>query len=181
MYSLYSQIWLYLLIVTLFAPVYSAQCEEFQPSEHQVKAAVVYNISRYVSWPTVAIPPTSDFIIGIFSHSSRSSAWNSLHGKQIQGHQIKIQRITDIDEATTCQVIIIEQSERKNVPRILAALKESPVLTISEIEGFGLYGGMITLRIIQNQLKFDINLKNVRASGLTMSSNLLKLAIEVIQ
>lgn len=155
--------------------------EELQLNEQQIKSAIVYNIARYVTWPTASLNTGAVFTIGILSQGHPVPAWNSLHGKTIHGHKISVRRFTDLDELTNCQLVFIESSERKNLSRILMSLKEYSILTISDIDGFSHNGGMIALQIINNRMTFEINLKSARAAGLTVSSNILKLASEVIQ
>lgn len=172
---------LFLIIALFFPHTAVPHAEELQLNEQQVRSAIVYNIARYVTWPASPASDNTVFTIGIFGQGHTTSAWSTLQSKTVQGHKISVRRFTDLDELTNCQLVFIEQSERRNLPRILAELKDYPVLTISEIEGFSHYGGMITLRIINNRMTFEVNLKSARASGLTISSNILKLAAEVLQ
>jgi hypothetical protein len=155
--------------------------EDLRSNEQQITPAIVYNIARYVTWPTSALTSSNGFVIGLYGHGRSLFSWSSLFGKYLHGHNVRIIRTTDMDELLNCQVVYIESFERKNMLKILAALKESPVLTISEIEGFSRSGGMIALRNISNRMVFEVNLKSARTSGLSISSNILKLAVDVIQ
>lgn len=177
--SLWLRTFLFMLLTLCFSQAHSACAEEKQISEQQVKSAIVYNIARYVTWPVAVHGDNTLFTIGIFGQGV--SAWGTLPGKMLSGRKIVVRRITDIDDLVNCQIVYIDSSEKKNLPRILTVLKEIPVLTISEIEGFSHSGGMIALRVINNRIKFDVNLKSTRASGLDISSNLLRLASEVVK
>ncbi len=171
---------LLLLVAQLFRSV-ELHAEELQLNELQLKPAIVYNIARYVTWPVSTNASHLEFTIGIYGQGRNTSMWNSLNGKSLQGRKISVRRFSDLDEIVNCNLLLIESSERKNILRILAAVKDYPVLTISEIDGFSHNGGMFTLHVINNRMAFEINLKSARASGLTISSNILKLAIEVLQ
>lgn len=167
--------------IACFSYAGTLHSEELQLNEQQIKPAIVYNIARYVTWPSTGLNGNTEFSIAVFGHGRAVSSWSTLHGKSLQGRKITVRRTTDIDELTNCQIVFIESSERKNVPRVLAALKEYPVLTVSEIDGFSRSGGMITLRIVNNRMEFEVNLKGARNAGLSISSNVLKLAVDVIQ
>ena len=167
--------------IACFSIAGALHSEELQLNEQQIKPAIIYNIARYVTWPSTALTGSTEFSIGVFGHGRTVSSWGTLHGKSLQGRKVTVRRTTDIDELINCHIVYIESSERKNVPRVLAALKEYPVLTVSEIDGFSRSGGMITLRIVNNRMEFEVNLKDARTAGLSISSNILKLAVEVIQ
>ncbi len=176
-----TRIYLFILITAVFLHAAVLHAEDQQLSEQQVKSAIVYNIARYVTWPTSILDNGQSFTVGIFGQGRNLSQWVGLNGKTVHGRKITVRRFTDLDELINCQLVFIESSERKNVLRVLAALKDYSVLTISEIEGFSHYGGMIALHVVNNRMTFEINLKSARTSGLDISSNLLKLATEVIK
>ncbi|MCX5637000.1 MAG: YfiR family protein, partial [Planctomycetota bacterium] len=56
----------------------------------------------------------------------------------------------------------------------------SPVLTISEMEGFIEKGGMINFITEESKVRFEINDSAAKKSGLQISSKLLSLAKKVI-
>jgi hypothetical protein len=171
-------------VLTFFACFSSAivlHAEDLQPDEQKIKPAIVFNIARYVTWPVSVLNDSTDFTIGIYGHGRTALSWGTLHGKVLHGHKVTVRRTSDPEELQNCHIVFIESTERKNVPRILAVLKEFPVLTVSDIDGFSHSGGIITLRTVNNLMKFEVNLKSARTSGLSISSNILKLAIEVIQ
>lgn len=176
-----TRIYMFVLITALFLHAERLHAENQQLSEQQLKSAIVYNIARYVTWPASTMNNGQSFTVGIFGQGRSVSQWGGLQGKTVHGRKITVRRFTDIDELVNCQLVFIESSERKNVLRILAVLKDYSILTISEIEGFSHNGGMIALHLVNNRMTFEINLKSARTMGLDISSNLLKLATEVIK
>ena len=63
---------------------------------------------------------------------------------------------------------------------ILARIDASPTLTVGEAARFAERGGMIGFAIEERRVRFDVNLKAVRAAGLNPSSQLLKVARKVL-
>ncbi len=55
-------------------------------------------------------------------------------------------------------------------------MRGAPVLTVAEFDGFASGGGMIGLYVAESRVRFEVNLAAVRATGLQLGSNLLKLA-----
>ena len=64
---------------------------------------------------------------------------------------------------------------RKN----LAALDKSPILTVGDQPDFLKRGGMIQFVLEGNKVRFEVNLTAAKKAGLTLSSELLKVATAV--
>jgi hypothetical protein len=154
------------------------RAENPTPSESQVKAAFVYNVARYVSWPGTSSDP---FVIGVLGKGALDSAWQVLKGKSINGRTLVIRKSDDLDDLLNCQIVYIMPSKRKNCSRILLQLQDTPVLTVSDMDGFTQIGGMVHLIREDDHIRFKINLSSAQRSGLKLSSQLLKLARGVIE
>jgi len=87
-----------------------------------------------------------------------------------------VKRISDLQEATNCQVIFIGASEKARIAEIVAQMKERPVLTVSEVAGFAEQGGMVNLLAGPNRIVMEINREVAGKAKLSVSSQLLKLA-----
>ncbi len=79
-------------------------------------------------------------------------------------------------DAEHCHVLFISDSAQKEFAQILSVLKTLPILTIGDAPGFAELGGIINLIQIGDQLRFEINTAAAARCGLTISSQLLKLA-----
>jgi hypothetical protein len=64
------------------------------------------------------------------------------------------------------------------VTRTLGSL---PVLTVGDVSEFAQAGGMIGMRIEDNRVRFDVNLAAAQRAGLTLNSQMLKLAGQVLR
>lgn len=60
--------------------------------------------------------------------------------------------------------------------RLIAGLRDSPVLTISDLEGFTARGGVAEFFFDQGRLRFTVHLEAARRAHLQISSRLLTLA-----
>ena len=77
-------------------------------------------------------------------------------------------------------VLFISRSMKSHLGEILRNLKGRPVLTISDVRGFSMAGGMIEFTEHGGSIHFIINLNAVREAGLEMNFQLLQLADRVI-
>jgi hypothetical protein len=72
-------------------------------------------------------------------------------------------------------------SEEGRLSAVLASAKRLPVLTVSDIPHFAERGGMIGLVNQEDRIRFEVNVAPIEDSGLTVSSELLKVALRVIR
>ena len=98
----------------------------------------------------------------------------------MQGRNIVAKRLPAIagaDEA--CQIVYIGTSELPRLGKDLEALKDKPVLTVSALPTFLEHGGMIQFVLEENRVRFAVNLAAAERAHLTLSAELLKVALYV--
>jgi hypothetical protein len=167
--------WLPAFLALLVLGTSAARCGAQTGTQHEyeIKTAFLYNIIKYVEWPSSNQPPAIQ--IGLLGQIQFSEALDVLEGKTIQGRKLVVKRISET-EASGCQVVFIGRSEKARLPGLLSGLKEQPILTVSELEGFAEQGGMVNLLAEGNRVSMEINRQVAGQAGLNISSQLLKLA-----
>ncbi|TCS74097.1 uncharacterized protein DUF4154 [Sulfuritortus calidifontis] len=143
-------------------------------TEYQAKAAMLYNFPKFIDWPAGTRPGAMLCVLG---PDPFGPALDSLQGKPLRNGAVSIARPASVQAALTCQVLFIAGAD--NLNRVLAGLGTAPVLTIGEEEGMAARGVMIELIREGPRIAFKINLSAARRAGLSISSQLLKLAREV--
>jgi len=151
------------------------------PSEYEVKAAYLYNFGRFVQWPAKAMAAEGDsFPICVLGEDPFGSTLRAtIAGETIGGKNIVARRISRSEEAVNCRILFISSSEDRQLKEILAALDKASVLTVSDIPQFARRGGMVQFILEENRVRFEVNLAIAERAGLTLSSQLLKLATSV--
>jgi hypothetical protein len=149
----------------------------------QVEASCLVNFSRFMEWPSSAFQNSkAPFVIGIVGRNpfgldlalvaSRDSA---------EGRAIEVRKFGPGDDLHACQILFIGWPNQKLVMQILTSLNGSSVLTVSDADGFVNWGGMIEFSQQGERVRFAVNDEVVKHAGIKASSNLLKLASEVIE
>jgi hypothetical protein len=147
--------------------------------EYELKAGVLYHIIEYVEWPSgsfVAGQTEPVLQIGLVGQIPFAAALEVLNGKTIQGRKLVVKQLSGTDAAADCQVLFIGASEKPRLEEIVAKVKDRPILTVSEVEGFAERGGMVNLIAGQNRIVMEINRQVAGQARLSISSQLLKLA-----
>ena len=165
-----------LLILLLSAPV-AGMANEAQHTEYRIKTAFLYNFSRFTSWPEAALQDRSEFSLCTLSSTLFREQLDTLIGKTVHSKTLVVKHFDRPEEIVDCQLVFISQSGE--LTETLWILKEQPVLTVSDATDFTEKGGIIQFELVDNKVRFRINVDAARTAGLTISSKLLSLAINV--
>jgi YfiR/HmsC-like len=146
--------------------------------EYQVKAAFLFNFSQFVSWPPRALgSANSPIIIAVLGQDPFGPDLDAIvSGERVNGHPFVVRRVSDVSEVDGCHILFIARSESAQLPEILHSLRGRAILTVSDIDGSAQSGVMIDLVTQDHHVRMHVNLAAARASGLTVSSQLLRLA-----
>lgn len=156
----------------------SDAAEGRKPTEYEVKAAYLYSFGRFVKWPRTVAP--SEFSICVYGSDPFGEALEStVAGESIDHKNISVKRISSAEQASNCQILFVSSSAEFTAGNLLAALKGVPVLTVSDMPGFLNHGGMIQFVMQGDRVRFQVNLAAAEKAGLNLSSELLKVAVEV--
>ncbi len=148
------------------------------PLEQAVKAAYLYNFTKFVNWPVespLSKPPA--LTIGILDDDSLADAVDAtVRDKQVGGRPLAVRRFRKADEVVPCAVLFVGREMSGHLPRLLEQLRGWPVLTVSDAEGFASHGGVIGLVVEDNRVRFEIGVTAAQEAGLQISSKLLRLS-----
>jgi hypothetical protein len=159
-------------LLLLFWPAGWGAAEE-PVTEYAVKAAFLYNFSRFVTWP---VPPGQPFVVGVLGENPFGDALESIAGKPVGGDRLAVRLLQSAEEIGACRILFVAASEERRLPEILRRTALLPVLTVSDMERFAQRGGIIGLRTVDNRIRLEINAAAAQRAGLAISSQLLRLA-----
>ena len=149
-----------------------------EQDEAAVKAAFVYNFTKFVEWPPEASNTLQLCMLG--KTDPLLTALMNLEGKRSQGQNIHVRNV-DRDAGTLdgCRVIVVGTSEADRIAAILNNAQKQPALTVSEIDHFADAGGMIGLLVNNAKVQFEIDVQAAQRANLKLSAQLLKLAQKI--
>jgi hypothetical protein len=156
----------------------SIRGEDNPPVEYQVKAAFLYNFTKFVEWPSDAFQSeTAPIVICVFGHDPFSGALDEIvQGKMINRRELLVRRTDKFPDLKTCHLVFVSATESKGLSEILNSVKGSSALVVGESDGFAERGGGIQFFFVENKLRFSVNVDAIQRARLTLSSKLLTLA-----
>ena len=149
-------------------------------SEYEVKAAFLYNFTRFVSWPHTE-NASEPLEVCVFGDDPFDDLLNPLLGRKSQGRELQLRYPGDVENLTGCDVLYIAQSQSRNVDELLELAQGQGMLTVSDLPDFVRKGGMVGYVKQGNVIRFEISLKAATEAGLTINSRLLELAVRVVR
>lgn len=151
---------------------------EPEAREQLVKAAMLYNFARYVTWPDEAFASDPGRIVFcMFGPDGFGPYMRAISGKTVDGRIVEVIDLGRKGEgAGGCNLLYVGQAEVSAVRTLLIGLDARPVLTVSEHPGFSDKGGMVALFKREGRLRFHINFELAHAAGLRVSSYLMDLS-----
>lgn len=169
----------FLLATALF--VLGAAARAQSPADARVKARLALTLARFTQWPAAAFAAPNDPVVMCLMHrdATLAEAFAELTGQTVAGRPVRV--VGAAEKAVAgCHVLFVHGSvDRAAAGAIAAAAASTPLLTISDSEGFAARGGMVELVNDNDSIRLDVNLKALRASQLGLSSQVLKLARQV--
>ena len=164
-----------LLSVFCVAPVSSQQ----RPSEYDVKAAYLFNFGKFMRH-TDNYVRTATFEICILGRDPIGNTIDNIAANErIDNRSVRINRLPDVTAAKSCAIVFISSYEQENIREDLAILAGTDVLTVSDIPDFLKRGGMIQFVMLENHVRFAVNLDALNRAHLVLSSELLRVASSI--
>jgi hypothetical protein len=149
---------------------------------HEVEAAYLYQIGRYVEWPADKRWASDMFFICVLGADPFGAALDEIvEGKVIAGQPVAPKRILGPTESQDCRIVFVSPSEEGRLPMILQALEGTGAVTVSRGTQFTRRGGMIAFVNEDRKVRFVVNLAAAERARLQLSSQLLRVAVRVEQ
>ncbi len=146
------------------------------PSEYQVKAVFLFNFAQFVEWPASAFAsPEDPLVIGVLGRDPFGALLDEIvQGERIGTRSLSVVRYSRAADVGKCHILFISRSEDSRLREIVRELNNRPILTVGDMDDFARRGGMILLASEKNRIRLRVNLDAARATGLTLSSKLLR-------
>lgn len=145
--------------------------------EYRIKAAYLYNLSKFITWPDEEsqgkdVPIT----LCVYGYNPFENYLEKLREHPVKGRSIAIRYVDEHQSVDNCQLLFISQ-HNTTAPKLLSAQPPyPPVLTVSDDQDFLARGGLVSLITVSNSVQLDINLTRAKQAGFSFSANLLEIA-----
>jgi len=157
---------------------FSCYAEQNIP-EYHLKAAFLYNLSKFTKWHDGDESPSDEFVIGILGGDPFGSVLDDLvAGERRKDKTITIHRYGSIDhlKKVPCRILYVHDATPEKMKQVNKELYDTSVLTVGDTPGFSEFGGMITLLNTGGKIRIEVHHTRAKEAGIFISSKLLRLA-----
>jgi hypothetical protein len=147
-----------------------------QSLEYAVKATYLCKFAPFVEWPagSAALPlelcVAGDDPFGPLLEQAAG-------GQQIGGRPLAVRRVDAVRSAEGCGILYLAGSSEQSVAQALDAVRGAPVLSVTDGAKSADAKGIVHFVVLENRVRFEIDVQAASASGLKISSKLLDLAV----
>jgi hypothetical protein len=158
---------------------------------------------KFIEWPADKMgEPNEPVVVGLIGSKVLVKALEPIEQKKFHNKDITLKYYAGyeklkkpqeadggqwnqkIEALKSCHLLMFCSDDSVRVEasgEIIKALKDSPVLTVGEMDGFLESGGIINFLMEDKKVRFEINAVAVKRSKLKISSKLLRLAKRVVE
>jgi hypothetical protein len=166
------------ILAALALPAGAALAQRPALTEPQIKASYIYNFVQFVGWPAQAVPGNT-ITVGVLGSSPVGAALDTINGKPVGQRTFMVRHLGSPREGGGVQILFLSDAERGRLPQVLQAVGNASVLTVGETPGFAAAGCAIDFVRQGTKVRFQINQEAAARQRLTLSSQLLRLALIV--
>ena len=163
-----------LVLVAAPAPLHAQR----KFDEREIKATFLFNFAQFVEWPAASFAdPRAPLVIGVLGDDPFDTVLDAvIRGEVIKYRPLVVTRFRRAEDIGTCHILFVSSSESLRYTHIFEALQRRAILTVGDTDGFATSGGMIRFITEKSHVRLRINLGVARDAGLTISSQLLRVA-----
>ena len=163
-----------LVLGCLFLPVLADDSIEYR-----VKAAYLLNFARYVEWPLSAFASDSaPLTVCVAGNDPFGPVLDqTFEGHMVSGRAVVGRRVAGSASASGCHILFIPGAGA--LPLETAEAGSRPVLTVGESRSFLKAGGVVRFLVVEDSVRFEVNMEAAQRAGLRISSRMLSFAYAV--
>lgn len=169
-------------LAALALAVTSAAYAEELSREYRIKAAFLYNLTKFITWPDEkSWPAGAPITICVYGFNPFETYLEKLGARMAKNRPIALRYLPANTSpiSSECQILFVSQYNTTQ-PDLMRGKSTAPtVLTVGDDPDFIAHHGQIGLVAVGNNVQLDVNLTRAREAGFTVSANLLEIARKI--
>ena len=147
--------------------------------EYRLKAAYLYNFTKFVEWPADAVSRTP-FLVGVIDPEGVAARIiaETLEGKSTaDGRPITVRHFQALSsEVSGCHQLFLTRASGVTPADARAFIKTTSILLIGETDNFAEHGGVIGLVVSGDSVRCEVNLAGAQRAGVKLSGRLASIS-----
>lgn len=149
------------------------------PTEQQVKAAYLYQLSKLTTWPENKV--AQEIHICVIDKTDFADVLKTIHNRKSHGRSIQVHFIDKTQATDHCHILYIGHINPNTIRPFSQNLATQHVLLIGDQTDFARLGGMVGFTVKAGKVRLNINLQSIFTAGLKLHPSLHNIAQNVIK
>jgi hypothetical protein len=146
-------------------------------TEPALKAAFIYNFAKFTEWPVSVVPASQPLVMCVVGDPAVSEALErAVKTRILDGHSMSVALVGPAGPQGVCHVLYVSGVTSAQAAKLVAGLRDTSVLTISDLDGFTELGGIAQFFFQHGMLRFNVQAESAKRARLQISSRLLALS-----
>lgn len=151
-------------------------CLKSNAQQEKYYAAFIYQFTKYVNWSS----QSTSFIIAVVGNTSATATLKEISKeKKVGSNPISLVEWNSPNDIGNCNVLFVPASQKANLSAIINKAGSKPILIVTESSGTISSGADISFQKNEGKIQFELNKTNLQKKGLTVSTDLERLAAKV--
>jgi len=113
-------------------PVLSPALQAAANPEYKIKAALIYKLTKFVSWPDrVFADADQPLRICVLGKNPFDDALQAISSRTVAGRSLVVSDVGGVDDLQRCQLVFVAGSEGRQLDATIADFAAQPILTVS--------------------------------------------------
>ena len=143
--------------------------------EAELKAEMVERFTRFIDWNPDDLPPDSLDVCVVGESPMTGALQKIAKSRKIKDRRATV-RLVDAPATVDCHIVVIGGNDKKRLAAVIARTEGHGILTIADAPGAAAAGAIINFFLEEKHVRFEINTRAARDSGLKVRAKLLRLA-----
>lgn len=158
-----------------------APAQEVLYTEAEVKASYLYHFATYVQWPEESDTPISIAVLGAPTVATQLEDFLAREpDRRIRDREVIVRNFGSLrDLDSNYHVLFVGAELEMRLDDVVSTLGTRPVLLVTDARDALDRGAMINFQVVDENVRFEISLRNAGRAGLMLSSRLLNAATHV--
>lgn len=150
-------------------------------SETKLKAAFLYNFTKFVEWPAERFEsPDAPIVIGLLAEGDfEAEIATIVANRRVNGRALIVRPVVSIADMQAAHILFVSAQQESRFIALRDLAQPAAVLAVGDAQGCRAFGGGICFVQEGEKLRFEIDMNAVERSHLKISAQLQRLAVAV--
>lgn len=147
-------------------------------SDDQLKVVYLLNFAKFIEWPQAK---GRDIYICYIAGERFSTYAERIEGAVLKERTVSVRAVMEGDDISQCHILYVGKKHVKDEEWVRKKSRETGVVDIGDSEQYVESGGVISFVVVNNKLRFNINIIEADNRGVSLASDLVELAFHVVR